>query len=356
MSNPNILSDLKIIKRHNAAGVFVGILCLLSAAAPIFLWLYPWFMVNISGINPGESSIAFESGSVVLNAIHLFMNLFNKPGIGTSYISSIGYTSYQIRENILTYYLVKENLYAAAVWYGIGAFSSLILIIYGLVFLFRGRVKNFTGLNVFAFFYFLSIGMYCLDAFRLGWYLKYTIQKSCDISGMSVEKYVYDFLPSIIAAGVAFLIWFIILLIYIGGFRKRYYQEDIEIVEIEVPEPYERNNGAIRNTLPPYITNLGNHEYSKNTYLEIATIPDGITSIGIGAFSNCLKLKLVTIPKSVTRIGSNAFFHCPKLQRVNYGGTKEEWSHISRGTNWLSRSGTTTVVCIDGPISVNPYH
>lgn len=356
MSTPNILSNVRIIKRHSAAGVIIGILCLFTVFVPVFMFIYPYFMVSIGTVTPNGASQVYTSGSVTLYTIHLFMTLFNKPGISASFIINNGWVGSQLRENVLNYYLVRENLYASAVWFILIGLNSLILFIYGLVLLIKGRVKNYGGLLAFAFFYFFSAGMFALDSFRLGWYMKYSMDKGCAVSGMTYDGIKYNLLPVLIFAGVAALIWLLIVICHLAGIRKRYYQEDIEIIEVEAEGPYERNDGAIRNTLPSYITSIGNHEYSKNTHLEIATIPDGVTSLGVGAFSNCLKLKIVSIPKSVTRIGSNAFFHCPKLKRVNYGGTKEDWKKVSRGTNWLSRSGTTTVVCTDGAISVNPYH
>ena len=355
MSSSNILTNVKIIKRHSAPGVIIGVLCLFTIIIPAFLWIYPWFAVSVGAVTANGAAYTYQSGGVSLNMVHLMMTLFNKESISAQFVIHNGWVSYQLRDNILSYYLVRENLYAAAVWYLLSAFNALILFIYGFVFLIKGRIRNFGGLLTFAFFYFFSVGMILADAFRLGWYLQYSMKKGCEASGMTVEGYKYMILPALIAGIAALVIYLFILIFYLGGFRKKYYQEDLEIIETEAPGPYERNDGAVRNTLPNYVTSIGNHEYSKNTNLEIVTIPDAVKELGIGAFSNCLKLKVVTIPTSVKRIGSNCFFNCPKLIRVNYAGSKEDWRHVSRGTNWLAKSGTTTVVCSDGPVTVNPY-
>ena len=108
--------------------------------------------------------------------------------------------------------------------------------------------------------------------------------------------------------------------------------------------------------LPPELSSIGGHAFSQNSNLEVAVIPNGIKEIGPSAFSNCPNLKVVSIPTSITKIGYNAFFGCRKLARINYGGRKMDWRHIQRGSNWLASSGTTTVVCVDGAITVNPYH
>ncbi len=108
-------------------------------------------------------------------------------------------------------------------------------------------------------------------------------------------------------------------------------------------------------SLPQNISAIGGHDYAQNVHLLDANIPEHITKLGPSAFSNCVNLKTVNIPRSVTSIGANCFFNCTSLNRISYGGTKEEWKQIKRGSNWLSKAGTTIVVCTDGAISVNPY-
>ena len=109
-------------------------------------------------------------------------------------------------------------------------------------------------------------------------------------------------------------------------------------------------------TLPPNLTTIGGHAFAENQYLEIANIPPEVTKIGPSAFANCLKLQVVTIPNTVTEIGFNAFFNCINLERINFAGTKEEWKLIKRGSNWLTKAGTSEIVCTDGVVVVNPYH
>ncbi|MCD8203712.1 MAG: leucine-rich repeat domain-containing protein [Coprobacillus sp.] len=112
---------------------------------------------------------------------------------------------------------------------------------------------------------------------------------------------------------------------------------------------------AERTTLPPHLSAIGGHDFAQNLHLQEATIPDNITRLGTGAFSNCVNLKSVNIPKGVVSIGANCFFNCSSLTRISYGGTKEEWKQVKRGSNWLSKAGTTIIICTDGAVSVNPY-
>ena len=113
---------------------------------------------------------------------------------------------------------------------------------------------------------------------------------------------------------------------------------------------------TVANTvLPSDVRSIGGHAYSKNLDLKYADIPSGIKELGVGAFANCLNLEVVSIPKSVKRIKKNCFFNCVKLARINYAGTKSEWRYIVRGSNWLDKAGTKTVVCSDGAVIVDPH-
>ena len=128
-----------------------------------------------------------------------------------------------------------------------------------------------------------------------------------------------------------------------------------------VQQPVVDNQGGgeiptVANTvLPSDIRAIGGHAYSKNLDLKYADIPSGIKELGVGAFANCLNLEVVSIPKTVKRIKKNCFFNCVKLARINYAGTKSEWRYIVRGSNWLDKAGTKTVVCSDGAIIVDPH-
>ena len=107
--------------------------------------------------------------------------------------------------------------------------------------------------------------------------------------------------------------------------------------------------------IPQDVRSIGGHAYSKNLDLKVADIPAGIKELGVGAFANCLNLEMVSLPKSIKRIRKNCFFNCVKLTRINYAGSKAEWRYVVRGSNWLDKAGTKTVVCSDGAIIVNPH-
>ena len=109
-----------------------------------------------------------------------------------------------------------------------------------------------------------------------------------------------------------------------------------------------------RKRLPKGLNHIGGHAFTQNTALEEADIPLGIEVLGPGAFANCVNLRVVHIPESVKKIGYNCFFNCIKLQKITYGGSREMWKRVKRGSNWLTSAGTKFVVCIDGALAVNP--
>ena len=350
----NLLSNVKIIKRHSAGGVIIGILCIFAIAIPALYWIFPWLNINFFDVVNNSEVASYEAGNVTVYIWNIFKCMFNMPDGQTSLIIHNGWVNYMVSDNLLKWYIIRENIYAVGIWYGLSVLTCFIMLIYAFALLIKGRLKNPHGLVVTVGFFMFSNVMMLVDAWRMGAYLKYACAEACKLTGSAISIK-HTFLYPLILGGAALLIWLIVLIIYLASIKGRYYQEDIEIIDIPAPHPFERNDGVRRNTLPEGLTSVGGHAFARNTNLEIATISDGINELGIGAFSNCLKLKVVTLPKSVKKIGPNCFFNTPKLVRINYAGSKDEWRHIVRGSNWLAKSRTTTVICSDGAISVNPY-
>ena len=370
MENQNkLLRDIKIAKRHSPGGVFIGLLCLVAIVIPILLWLptLNWFQVRVDVIPEQSSwSYQYQAGIYFLNPLNLLKNLFGVYDEGTEFIiNNAVISSCLIREAEgldvtkmdVSYYIIKENLAEAAIWYLASAVIGVVIFVKGLVLLFRGRLHNNFSIVLYTGLYALCNGMLLCSAWRLGYYTGGTMKKVFALKGVEAANvYQYILWPNYILAGAAAALFLIVLIIYLATMCRRYYPEDLIVIEPRRPSPYETNDGVVRNTLPRGIKVFGNHMFAKNLNLEIATIEHGVTELGVGTFSNCLRLKVVNLPVTIKRIRSNCFFNCAQLKRINYGGTKKQWKKVVRGSNWLARAGSTTVLCSDGAISVNPYH
>ena len=370
MENVNkLLRDVKIAKRHNAGSVFIGLICLLAVAAPILLWIpnLPWLQMAVKTV-PEQSSWSFQyqAGQIDLTPLNLIKNLFSQADEPTKFVIDNAVTSSCLLQEHAglnphlmhsSYYVIKETLAEAGIWYLASAVLAVVLFVQGLVLLFRGRLHNNFSVVLVAGFYALSCGMLLCSAWRLGYGIGGNMLKVFQEQGVDgANLYFYKLWPNYIIMGIGAGLFVLILIVYLCTLCRKYYPEDLIVIGPKKPNPYETDDGVTRNTLPRGLRNIGNHAFYRNTHLEIANLEYGVKQLGTGAFSNCIRLKIVDLPVTVQRINSNCFFNCAQLKRINYGGTKKQWRKVSRGTNWLANAGTTTVICSDGAIAVNPFH
>lgn len=94
-------------------------------------------------------------------------------------------------------------------------------------------------------------------------------------------------------------------------------------------------------TIPDSVSSIGEAAFYDCSSLTNITIPDSVTSIENTAFSGCSSLTSITIPDSVTSIGNDAFWGCDSLTDVYYGGTEEEWTAITIGSDNEALTGAT---------------
>ena len=106
-----------------------------------------------------------------------------------------------------------------------------------------------------------------------------------------------------------------------------------------------------RVTIPTSVTALETEAFAFCSDLTDVTLPDTMTSIGAYAFSGCVGLRNITIPAGVTELGKHAFDSCTALTDIYFGGTKEQWNDVQKGSDWDYRMGLYVIHCSDGDIS-----
>ncbi len=160
---------------------------------------------------------------------------------------------------------------------------------------------------------------------------------------------------------------------YLGGFSNC-----TSLVEVVIPDDvtyignYSFSGCTSLKTvvIPESVKTIGEHAFANCESLESLIIPDGVTEISANAFYNCSSLSSINIPEGVTVIDRQAFYGCSSLKsvtlprsitNVNYmafkgctsltdlvfEGTLEEWNSVSKGSNWDSDCGFTSVKCSD---------
>ncbi len=342
------INGIKVINRYTFSSFLSGFLTLLISTCFVISLFVPL--------------VTFTNGNNVLDAdgIDFILFLFNMD----SPLNSVSAPVIDIQGFKFNFFYIFAPIILLGLLLSIfSLFVSLKLLLWGRLNKYK-RPKNWS----FTIFFFYLI----LLASFFG--VSYVYKLNPNV-GISMELGLYP----LIILGVSFVIFFINLIIYAVSFKGRIYIGNVAMPTDEAlmkmhGGPYIVQNAEANvkpvikvkeirkikyenaSSLPPHISSIGGHAFSQNTSLVVALIPNGITTLGPGAFANCPKLKIVSIPTSVKEIGYNCFFNCYSLERINYGGTKEQWRHIRRGSNWLTKAKTTTVVCADGPIIVNPYH
>lgn len=361
------VNGVKVIKRFGTGAILSAVFCLLLVAIPVTMIFIPWLKVTVTD---GTDTVV-----VGLTAIDMIGKVFigALTGTGSDFIRllvQLGTDSSQVYMP----YVALIAAYAIPVLYALVAFFAIFFLFFALELLFRGRMHRFKAPYVLSWFYFLFVTFFAGLGIGLQLFITFIY------SLISSPTYTLAFFPwssylNYIYIGVSLVSLIALGIIYSAAFKNKIFIGDIgdlSRANQKVEGNAEPAKEGITNDaseelikkvvqtpaigLPPTIKNIGGHAFSENQNLIVAIVPLGVKALGRGAFANCGHLKLVSLPLSLKSIGTNCFFNCANLQRINYAGTKEQWRHVRRGSNWLTKAGIMTVVCVDGPIIVNPYH
>lgn len=104
--------------------------------------------------------------------------------------------------------------------------------------------------------------------------------------------------------------------------------------------------------IPESVERIDMNAFNSCYALEEIIIPNNVTHIEGGAFQVCTSLKTITIGKNVEYIGDWALSVCTSLTSINFEGTTEEWSAISKGESWNYEVPATYVQCSDGRVDL----
>lgn len=79
-------------------------------------------------------------------------------------------------------------------------------------------------------------------------------------------------------------------------------------------------------------------------------LPDSLNELGEQAFGFCFNLESIHIGSNIKKLPTGVFSDCQSLKAIHFNGTKEQWNHINKDSDWDKNTGNYTVYCIDGNI------
>lgn len=408
MATRTMLNGMKIIKRWTPATTFSSLLLIGLGCLIIPLALLAWgtfsFGIESTYISGSNIGISFTGYQFISESIDIIVrggtNVDPTLIAGDTYSGVVKF--FYFLQTILSQSIGPEwgamvtNIIVFSIIGTIGLVVILLFIsfIVGLVGLFTGRLASFKAFPVLAWWSFVFIfiesliplaSFFVLPQLLINYDIVASINGSSEVIATIKTVQVHVLFQTIYLL-LSFVIAVTLTVIYSQSFHNHIYIKNAKALEAAqaaqasapgypgfgkqvvngYPQSGEGQSQVQKKTttiqynkakgLPPNLTAIGGHAFTQNIDIEVAIIPNGIAEIGPSAFANCINLQVLSIPKSIKKIGYNAFFGCKKLSRINYGGKKVEWRLIQRGSNWLASAGTTTVICTDGPVTVNPYH
>lgn len=326
----------KVNHPYEAGNIVYLVLTFILIALPAFIIFYPLvgFETNPTLSFNGRDLIEF----LFFNQANITNNAMNKLG-------TIGSSNVEIQK------IVAYLLMAQAVFCAVFALFSLIYLVFFIVNLIKGYLRKAVHIKRLALLEMILMILFSLS------FMAYSVLDMNFNNGNNRIIYAASFVPS----GVIIIVFIALCITYSTTYKDVIYEKNLRITVKHVDDDQEtkteeKTEEEPEESIPQDIKEIEDHAYSEHQNLYTANIPEGVSKIGEGAFANCLKLKTVNIPKSVKSIGFNCFFHCVELVKISYNGTKEEWRHVKRGSNWLAQCKASEVSCSDGPVVVNPFN
>lgn len=337
----------KVNHPHSAANVFYAIFTFLFAAFPLAYLFVPLISdvpVSFNGGLPGLGVFKFFI-SFLKQAFTGQINAEALLGSNAAIAQVVGGVNASIQPVALYMFVALGGLLLVFMCFSV-ALVILAIVQFAKGYLRRPAAVKWISLVVFI----LSIHFFAVMLF---FFFAYKAE-------MKQDLFVW---LSAIPLGASFFFFVFFSIFHFNAFKDTVLENDLEVQNDEATVEHISKVHEVTKvkyegspTLPNSLPNIGGHAFAENQSLVVANIPSHITKLGASAFANCLNLQVVSIPRSVIEIGFNCFFNCASLERINYGGTKEEWRRIKRGSNWLTKAKTSEVICLDGTIIVNPYH
>lgn len=106
--------------------------------------------------------------------------------------------------------------------------------------------------------------------------------------------------------------------------------------------------------VPKGVNKIADYAFYGNDSLVSITIPNTVTEIGYKAFGCCTALKSISIPNSIHQFGIDEMLGgCESLERIDFGGTVNEWHTMQYGYCGIHMQKTTgfNIYCTDGVIN-----
>lgn len=104
--------------------------------------------------------------------------------------------------------------------------------------------------------------------------------------------------------------------------------------------------------VPSSVSTIEDYAFSRCTQLKTVRIESRV--IGSYMFANCSALNSLTISANCKTIGENVFGYCSSLRTITYEGSLEQWTAITKPTNWIQTGDhqhngyLQKIQCLDG--------